>query len=88
MLRMLRSCIASVAACVLTSVALPALQLEKRGITEADLFAFTWVGDPQISPDGSTIAFVKVIVGERWRADVQGAAMNEPFVLKFKPFVG
>ncbi len=62
---MLRRCIAFVAACVLTSVALPALQPEKRGVTETDLFAFTWVGDPQISPDGSTIAFVKVIVNDK-----------------------
>ncbi len=62
---MLRRCIAVVAAYVLTSVALPALQVEKRGITETDLFAFTWVADPQISPDGSTIAFVKVVVNEK-----------------------
>jgi len=62
---MLRRCIAVVAAYVLTSVALPALQVEKRGITETDLFAFTWVADPQISPDGSTIAFVRVVVNEK-----------------------
>jgi len=35
---------------------------QKRGITERDLFDFAWVGDPQISPDGSTVAFVKVTV--------------------------
>ena len=62
---MLRRCIAVVAACLFTSAALPALQLEPRGITETDLLAFTWVADAQISPDGSTIAFVKVVVNER-----------------------
>ena len=62
---MLRRCVAAVAACLLTSAALPALQLDRRGITETDLLAFTWVGDAQISPDGTTIAFVKVVVNER-----------------------
>ena len=35
---------------------------QKRNITEKDLFDFAWVGDPQVSPDGSTVAFVKVTV--------------------------
>src|SRR5262245_57566229 len=35
---------------------------QKRNITERDLFDFQWVGDPQISPDGSQVAFVKVTV--------------------------
>lgn len=35
---------------------------QKRNMTEKDLFDFTWVGDPQISPDGSAVAFVKVTV--------------------------
>src|SRR5437870_11652498 len=38
---------------------------QKRSITEKDLFDFTWVGDPQISPDGSTVAFVKVTVNAK-----------------------
>jgi dipeptidyl aminopeptidase/acylaminoacyl peptidase len=64
---MLRSCIAVIAAFLLTtsSVPLPALQLERRDISETDLLSFTWVADAQISPDGSTIAFVKVVVNER-----------------------
>ena len=37
----------------------------KRPITEMDLFKFTWIADPQISPDGATVAFVKVIVNEK-----------------------
>lgn len=37
----------------------------KRFITEKDLFKFTWIADPQISPDGSTVAFVRVTVNEK-----------------------
>ena len=35
---------------------------QKRNITERDLFDFAWIGDPQISPDGLNVAFVKVTV--------------------------
>src|SRR5688572_17254588 len=38
---------------------------QKRTITETDLFKFVWVADPQISPDGSRVAFVRVIVDEK-----------------------
>jgi dipeptidyl aminopeptidase/acylaminoacyl peptidase len=38
--------------------ALPAA--EKRPITETDLFQFVWVADPQISPDGKQVVFVRV----------------------------
>jgi dipeptidyl aminopeptidase/acylaminoacyl peptidase len=34
----------------------------KRPITERDLFDFTWVADPQLSPDGSRVAFTRVVV--------------------------
>jgi len=37
----------------------------KRFITEKDLLKFTWIADPQLSPDGSTVAFVRVTVNER-----------------------
>ncbi len=33
---------------------------QKRSITEKDLFDFTWVGDPQVAPDGSRVVFVRV----------------------------
>ena len=42
----------------------PALA-QKRNITEKDLFNFVWAADPQISPDGSRVAFVRVTVNER-----------------------
>jgi dipeptidyl aminopeptidase/acylaminoacyl peptidase len=45
-------------------VAVPGLA-QKRNITEKDLFNFVWIGDPQVAPDGSQIAFVKVTVNER-----------------------
>src|SRR5277367_1878796 len=35
---------------------------KKRSITEKDLFAFTWVGDAQVSPDGSEVVYVQVTV--------------------------
>jgi dipeptidyl aminopeptidase/acylaminoacyl peptidase len=38
---------------------------ERRFITEKDLLKFTWIADPQIAPDGSTIAFVRVAVNEK-----------------------
>jgi dipeptidyl aminopeptidase/acylaminoacyl peptidase len=53
---------------------------QKRPITEKDLFQFNWVGDPQISPDGSRVAFVKVSVNDKkdgydtsiWSVSIRG----------------
>src|SRR5947199_9716244 len=36
----------------------------KRPITEKDLFKFTWIANPQLSTDGSRVAFTRVAVGE------------------------
>src|SRR6266404_3032072 len=38
---------------------------QKRNITEKDLWDFVWIGDPQVSPDGSRAAFVRVTVNEK-----------------------
>ena len=38
---------------------------QKRNIAEKDLFDFVWIGDPQISPDGMRVAFVRVTVNEK-----------------------
>jgi dipeptidyl aminopeptidase/acylaminoacyl peptidase len=48
-----------------SSVLLLAQNSQKRAITEKDLFDFVWVADPQISPDGSRVAFVRVNVNEK-----------------------
>ncbi len=36
-----------------------------RPVTETDMFRFTWVADPQISPDGRRVAFVRVTVNDK-----------------------
>ena len=38
---------------------------QRRSISETDIFKFVWVADPQISPDGSQVAFVRVSVDEK-----------------------
>ena len=42
-----------------------AAAVDARVITEKDLFRFQWIADPQLSPDASQIAFVKVTVDEK-----------------------
>jgi dipeptidyl aminopeptidase/acylaminoacyl peptidase len=37
----------------------------RRPISETDLFDFRWVADPQISPDGTRVAFVRVSVDSK-----------------------
>jgi dipeptidyl aminopeptidase/acylaminoacyl peptidase len=44
--------------CLLTSV----MFSQKRSITEKDIFGFTWIGDTQLSPDGSRAAYVQTTV--------------------------
>src|SRR6185503_7019249 len=46
-------------------VALHPQAAAKRSITELDLMKFTWVADPQISPDGGTVAFVQTTINEK-----------------------
>ena len=36
----------------------------RRLITDTDLFKFVWAADPQISPNGTQVAFVRVNVNE------------------------
>jgi dipeptidyl aminopeptidase/acylaminoacyl peptidase len=45
--------------------AITAIAADKRPITEKDLWDFVWIGDPQISPDGARVAFVRVTVNEK-----------------------
>src|SRR5271166_1509630 len=37
----------------------------KRFITDQDLFNFVWIGDPQVSPDGSRAVFTRVVTDEK-----------------------
>jgi dipeptidyl aminopeptidase/acylaminoacyl peptidase len=52
--------LAALAAVAFTSI----LGAERRPITEKDLFTLVWVADPQISPDGTQVAFVRVTADE------------------------
>lgn len=64
-----------------------ALAADKRPIAETDLFRFVWVSDPQISPDGKRVAFVRVTVAEDktgyetaiWMAPADGSAPPRAF---------
>ena len=68
------------ASVVLLSLA-PPLGAATRPITETDLFRFTWIADPQISPDGRRVAFVRVTVDAKktgyetaiWTVDTDGS---------------
>ncbi len=37
----------------------------KRAITQKDLFNFVWIGDPQVSPDGSHAVFTRVVTDDK-----------------------
>jgi len=56
---------ASIVAAAVVAVCAAAAAQGTRFITEKDLFKFTWIADPQISPDGRTVAFVRVTVNEK-----------------------
>ena len=56
---------ASVVAAAFGLLIAQAAYAQRRPITEKDLFSFVWVADPQISPDGSQVAFVRVSVDEK-----------------------
>jgi acylaminoacyl-peptidase len=49
--------------CFLASI--PAYPQEKRPITQTDLYSFQWIGNPQISPDGSQVAYTRVTVNAK-----------------------
>jgi dipeptidyl aminopeptidase/acylaminoacyl peptidase len=65
---MRRASLAVLASLFAVTIAAPraaSIAADARPITETDLFTFTWIADPQISPDGSSVAFVRVSVNEK-----------------------
>ncbi|HEV8254720.1 MAG TPA: hypothetical protein VGQ78_08195, partial [Vicinamibacteria bacterium] len=58
-----------------------------RPIRETDLYRFVWVADPQISPDGRQVAFVRVAVNRKkdgyesaiWLVPADGSAPPRTF---------
>ena len=55
----------SVAAFTASAQSTPSGTATERLITESDLLKFVWIADPQVSPDGSQVAFVRVVVNEQ-----------------------
>ena len=45
--------------------ATPPKSSQKRSLTEKDLFDFVWVANPQVSPDGTRVAFTRVNVDDK-----------------------
>src|SRR5271165_6228570 len=55
----------AIAASLVAQNSTPSATSPKRAITEKDLFDFVWVTNPQLSPDGSRVAFTRVNVDEK-----------------------
>ena len=53
-----------IACLILLTLPCPLQAADKRPVRETDLLDFTWIGDAQISPDGTQIVFVRVGVNE------------------------
>ena len=78
----LRLAVAIVGLTIVTPLAAqnPAPASRTRAITEKDLFDFIWVANPQLSPDGTRVAFTRVNVDEKrtgyetsiWMASTSG----------------
>jgi len=82
-----RMAMALIAALFLAAVPYAASAAAKRSITETDLFKFVWTADPQISPDGRQVLFVRVTVNEKkdgydtalWIVPADGGEPPRPF---------
>src|SRR5262249_3655196 len=56
--------------CVAALLALGALSQSstaqtRRGVTPEDYFAFHFVGDPHLSPDGKSVAYVQTVINQK-----------------------
>ncbi|MGB8524550.1 MAG: hypothetical protein WCD43_16415, partial [Candidatus Acidiferrales bacterium] len=65
----LRLAVAFISLAMVTSLgaqnATPPAASQTRSITDKDLFDFIWVANPQLSPDGTRVAFTRVNVDEK-----------------------
>jgi len=65
----LRLAVAIISLVIVTSLgaqnSAPPIGSPTRAITEKDLFDFVWVANPQLSPDGTRVAFIRVNVDEK-----------------------
>ena len=65
----LRLAVAIISLAMVTSLgaqtSAPPAAPQTRSITEKDLFDFVWVANPQLSPDGTRVAFTRVNVDEK-----------------------
>src|SRR5262245_58955722 len=79
--------VCAIAACL----GVPVVHAQTRGVTAEDYFAFETLGDPQFSPDGSTIALVVTTIdqaqnrrrSEIWMVSADGS--REPAALTTAP---
>jgi len=78
----LRVSVAVVFLLFITSLSAQTPNPAKRSITDKDIFDFVWVANPQLSPDGSRVAFTRVTVDEKrtgyetsiWMVSTSGGA--------------
>ena len=58
---MIRLTAGALSVCLAVSV----FAADKRPIKETDIYAFQWIADPQVSPDGRTVLFTRVTVNAK-----------------------
>ena len=47
------------------------LAAQQRAIADTDIYAFRWIAQPQISPDGRQVAFLRVTVNAKHDCGIQ-----------------
>jgi dipeptidyl aminopeptidase/acylaminoacyl peptidase len=57
--------VAAVFACLVVAAGRVETRQARRPITDVDLLKFVWIADPQVSPDGSRVAYVRIVVNEK-----------------------